>query len=74
MEVPCVYPNEEEFKDPYSLFTKMYEMGFAQHGLIKIIPPKSWKPEYTFNKIKESLTTRTQVLSDLSKAQVKKFK
>lgn len=38
--------------------------------MVKIVPPKSWKPEYSFDKVKDKLTTRVQVLSDLSKAKV----
>ncbi|KAL4479492.1 hypothetical protein ABPG72_011814 [Tetrahymena utriculariae] len=69
IEVPAVYPTEEEFKDPYKLFEMLHQQGYHKHGIVKIIPPKSWKPQYNFDKITEKVTTRTQILAELSQAQ-----
>ncbi|KAL4442296.1 hypothetical protein ABPG74_005637 [Tetrahymena malaccensis] len=69
IEVPTVFPTEEEFKDPYKLFAMLHEQGYHKHGIVKIIPPKSWKPQYNFDKITEKVTTRTQILAELSQAQ-----
>lgn len=72
IEVPTLHPTEQEFKDPFLYFYKLFQMGYSKHGMVKIVPPKSWKPEYSFDKVKDKLTTRVQVLSDLSKAKVEK--
>jgi hypothetical protein len=41
-------------------------MGFEKFGAVKIKPPASWKPEFMFNRIDYKVTTRVQILNDLT--------
>lgn len=42
LEVPEIKPTEEEFNDPFSLISRLHKEGYMKHGIVKIIPPKSW--------------------------------
>ncbi len=43
------YPSEEEFKDPLKYIQFLYDEGADEFGCIKIIPPESFQPEFSFD-------------------------
>lgn len=44
-EAPTFRPSEEEWKDPLSYIRKISDVG-KQYGIVKIIPPDSWDPDF----------------------------
>lgn len=62
---PVLYPTPEEFESPIEYLSRndILDLG-SKFGLVKIVPPKGWKPPFS---IAPSFTfhTRTQKLSDL---------
>jgi len=66
-ELPVYEPTNEEFKQPLLLIRKLMDLGYDKYGCIKIITPKSWNPEFAFNRPDKKLTTRKQNLRDLTK-------
>ena len=72
-ELPVYEPTNEEFKQPLLLIRKLMDLGYDKYGCIKIITPKSWNPEFAFNRPDKKLTTRKQNLRDLTKGKVIKF-
>ncbi|EGR33188.1 JmjC domain protein, partial [Ichthyophthirius multifiliis] len=69
-DVPIYIPSIEEFNSPFSLISSLYKQGYQQHGIVKIIPPYQWKPEYQFCQIDSKFKTRIQSLNKLSKGEV----
>jgi len=65
-EVPIYEPTAEEFANPLRLIEILNEKGFAKYGCVKIRPPKSWKPEFSFNPSNKKLNVREQLLSNLN--------
>jgi histone demethylase JARID1 len=45
-EAPTFYPTKEEFQDPLKYIEKISPQG-EQYGIIKIVPPKDYKPEFS---------------------------
>lgn len=45
-EAPTFYPTKDEFKDPLSYIEKISPQG-EKYGIIKIVPPKDYKPEFS---------------------------
>lgn len=43
---PTFFPTEEEFKRPLKYIESISEEG-KKYGIIKIVPPKSWKPTFS---------------------------
>lgn len=42
------YPTWDEFKDPYKYIASISEEG-SKYGIMKIIPPEGWKPNFALN-------------------------
>jgi hypothetical protein len=60
-------PNEVEFADPVRYIESLYKQGVWKYGCIKIIPPSSFEPPFSFNTTSDrKLPTRFQTLQDLS--------
>jgi len=58
-EMKTLYPTEQEFANPLVYFEKLYAEGFDQYGVVKIIPPKDFKPALAFDQFSErKLPTR----------------
>ena len=74
------YPSEEDFKNPIAYFDKLWSLNESDTGIIKIIPPESWKKNQNIYYKKEiyeransnvkNLSTRKQNLGLLYKAKV----
>lgn len=71
-EMHCEYPTEEEMKDPIVYIEKLYEQGVWKHGCVKIIPPGSFRPPFSFNyKSPQKLPFRSQTVQNLSRGKVR---
>ena len=70
MELPIYEPTTEEFKQPFLLIRRLYELGYEKYGCVKIRTPKSWNPKFSFDNDDKKLTTRKQNLKDLMKGKV----
>ena len=69
-EVPIYRCSEEEFREPVLLLQKLRELGYEKYGCVKLVPPKSFKPPFSFDGNGKSLTTRKQVLQQLTRGEV----
>lgn len=47
-EAPTFRPTEEEWKNPYA-YMKSIEAEGKRHGIIKIIPPETWNPDFVID-------------------------
>lgn len=48
-EMKTFRPSEEEFKNPIAYIEQLFGEGAHKYGVIKIIPPKDFKPQLAFN-------------------------
>lgn len=69
-EIPVYQCGVEEFKEPVLLLQKLRKLGYDKIGCVKLIPPKSFNPPFCFNANGKAVTTRKQVLQDLTKGKV----
>ena len=68
--IPVYKCSEAEFKDPMKLLRELRRLGYEDYGCVKLIPPKSFKSPFCFNGKGRAITTRKQVLQELSRAEV----
>ncbi|KAF2403083.1 PLU-1-domain-containing protein [Trichodelitschia bisporula] len=61
-EAPTFRPTEEEFKDPFEYIRKIAPEG-AKYGLVKIIPPEGWDPDFAIDTETFHFRTRRQELN-----------
>lgn len=47
-EAPTFRPSEEEFRNPIEYMRSIAEEG-KKYGIVKIIPPDSWNPDFAIN-------------------------
>lgn len=47
-DAPVFYPTEDEFRDPMEYMRTIAAEG-SKHGIVKIVPPKSWNPTFAIN-------------------------
>ncbi|KAL3230839.1 Histone demethylase JHD2 [Nakaseomyces bracarensis] len=66
MEVPTVYPNEEEFANPieYLSHPRIQRLG-NRYGMLKLVPPSGFQPSLALNKEKFRFKVRLQHLNEL---------
>ncbi|KAI1758869.1 PLU-1-like protein [Hypoxylon sp. FL1150] len=63
-EAPTYIPTEDEWKDPLEYIRNVFTE--AQHyGICKIIPPKSWNPDFAIDTEKFHFRTRKQELNSV---------
>lgn len=60
-EAPTFRPTAEEWKDPMQYIRKISEEG-RKYGIVKIIPPDSWNPDFAID-TEVSSPTRASVAS-----------
>jgi hypothetical protein len=58
--IVTVYPTEEEFKDPHHYVQSLRKQ--SQHGVVKIVPPGSWRLDFSLDLEKLTLHTVRQAL------------
>ncbi|KTW29773.1 hypothetical protein T552_00980 [Pneumocystis carinii B80] len=61
---PTFFPTEEEFKKPLKYIESISTEG-KKYGIIKIIPPKTWKPTFSIDSETFLFRTRKQVLNSM---------
>ncbi|WFD36106.1 hypothetical protein MCUN1_002977 [Malassezia cuniculi] len=68
-EAPVFYPTWDEFQNPmqYIQWVTSAEGGNgAAYGIVKIVPPEGWAPEFVVNQDTFRFRTRVQRLSEIS--------
>ncbi|KAK9316935.1 PLU-1-like protein-domain-containing protein [Lipomyces starkeyi] len=63
-EAPTYYPSEDEFKDPFKYIVSIADEG-KEYGIIKIVPPDSWRPEFALDTERFWFKTRRQELNSM---------
>lgn len=63
-EAPTLYPSEEEFADPHKFLQANIALG-ERYGILKIVPPHSWKPGFSLDPETYTFTCRKQEISSL---------
>ncbi|KAI8880179.1 hypothetical protein K501DRAFT_225308 [Backusella circina FSU 941] len=63
-EAPTFHPTKEEFKDPLAYIEKISAIG-EKYGIIKIVPPKDYKPEFCLKTENFRFRTRIQKLNSM---------
>lgn len=43
------YPSLEEFNNPITYIEKLYAEGASKYGVVKIVPPKEFKPTLAYD-------------------------
>ncbi|KAG4300549.1 hypothetical protein PCK1_003192, partial [Pneumocystis canis] len=61
---PTYFPTEEEFMEPLKYIESIREEG-RKYGIIKIIPPKGWKPTFSIDSETFLFRTRKQALNSM---------
>lgn len=61
---PVYYPTEEEFADPIE-YVASIRADAERYGVVKIVPPKSFKPPFAINKETFVFRPRTQKLNEV---------
>lgn len=68
-EAPTFYPTREQFADPLKYIQWVGEPSGGkgkQYGIVKIVPPDGWNPEFVLNQDTFRFRTRVQRLNSLS--------
>ncbi|KAL7322285.1 hypothetical protein PS15p_211925 [Mucor circinelloides] len=63
-EAPTFYPTKEEFKDPLAYIESRGNVGHY-YGIIKIVPPVDYNPEFSLNTESFRFKTRVQKLNEI---------
>ncbi|KAL7311869.1 hypothetical protein PS15m_009582 [Mucor circinelloides] len=63
-EAPTFYPTKDEFKDPLA-YIKNLEGPGSKYGIIKIVPPADYRPEFSLNTESFRFKTRVQKLNEI---------
>ena len=61
---PVFFPSEEEFSDALGYIAKIKPVG-ERAGICKIVPPKSWQPNFYLDSQKFKFTPRIQKINEL---------
>ncbi|EPB88990.1 hypothetical protein HMPREF1544_04251 [Mucor circinelloides 1006PhL] len=63
-EAPTFYPTKDEFKDPLRYIDKISPQG-EKYGIIKIVPPKDYNPDFSLKTESFRFKTRIQKLNKM---------
>ncbi|KAI9891254.1 MAG: hypothetical protein M1814_002944 [Vezdaea aestivalis] len=63
-EAPVFHPTEEQFKDPMKFIQSIAAEG-SKYGIVKVIPPDSWNPEFAIDTERFHFRTRRQELNSV---------
>ncbi|KAI9807198.1 MAG: hypothetical protein M1825_005916 [Sarcosagium campestre] len=63
-EAPTYRPTEEEFRDPMQYMQKIAPEG-RKYGIVKIIPPDGWNPDFAIDTERFHFRTRRQELNSV---------
>ncbi|KAK9457741.1 PLU-1-like protein-domain-containing protein [Dipodascopsis uninucleata] len=63
-EAPTYYPSEEDFKDPFKYISKIAIEG-REYGIIKVVPPDSWRPQFSLDSKRFWFKSRKQELNSV---------
>jgi hypothetical protein len=67
--VPIYEPTEEEFNNPIQLISKLKK--YQEYGAVVIKAPKLFRPTCMFDELDKKVSTRVQVIQDLTLGKVK---
>jgi histone demethylase JARID1 len=66
-EVPTIHPTESQFADPIAYLSSPQIAALGQrYGMLKLVPPASFKPPLSINKSKFKFIPRLQKLKELN--------
>ncbi len=65
--VPTLQPTEKEFADPIAYISGLHALG-VRYGILKIVPPASWKPAFGIREREFKFATREQHVHELQRA------
>ncbi|KAK9368529.1 PLU-1-like protein-domain-containing protein [Lipomyces kononenkoae] len=63
-EAPTYYPNEAEFKDPFNYIASIANEA-REYGIVKIVPPDTWRPQFALDTERFWFKTRRQELNSM---------
>ncbi|KAK4509010.1 phosphogluconate dehydrogenase (decarboxylating) gnd1 [Mucor velutinosus] len=63
-EAPTFYPTQDEFRDPLRYIEKISPEG-EKYGIIKIVPPKDYNPDFSLKTESFRFKTRIQKLNSM---------
>lgn len=63
-EAPTYRPTAEQFKDPIAYMQSIHEEA-QQYGIVKIVPPDTWKPSFAVDTERFHFRTRKQELNSV---------
>ncbi|KZF20320.1 PHD transcription factor [Xylona heveae TC161] len=63
-EAPTYRPTSEEFKDPMEYIRKIVPEGM-KYGIVKVVPPDDWNPEFAIDTERFHFRTRKQELNSV---------
>ncbi|ODV93865.1 hypothetical protein PACTADRAFT_51616 [Pachysolen tannophilus NRRL Y-2460] len=67
IEAPTLHPSDEEFNDPIGYLSRPEIVQLAEnYGILKIVPPRGWKPPFCIDKDSFKFHTRLQNLKELN--------
>lgn len=63
-EAPTYTPTAEEFRDPFEYMRKIAPEG-QKYGIVKVIPPENWNPDFAIDTERFHFRTRKQALNSV---------
>jgi len=67
-DCPVFHPTPQEFSDPIKYIRKLHSIG-EKWGIVRVVPPKTWKPGFHINPDTYQFSTRQQHVHKLQEAQ-----
>ena len=61
--------NSDMKRDPLEFFIKLEQL-YEEYGAVKLVASDGWNPPFTFRYVDKGITTRIQVLQQLSEGKV----